>query len=1037
MPNAGSPTATISATTNVSCFGGSNGSITVTASGGAGGYTYSWSPSGGTGATASGLSANSYTVTVTDANGCTATASATITEPAALVASASSSPVLCNGGATGSATVTVSGGISGYTYSWAPSGGTGSTATGLTAGNYTVTVTDANSCTITATTAVTQPTALSITGSQVDELCNGGNTASASVTVSGGTTSYSYSWSPAPGGGQGTANATGLTAQGYTCTVTDANGCTITQTFTITEPAALSLSTSTTPSTCGNANGSATVTITGGTPTYSPVWSSTPPQNGNSATNLMAGSYTVTVTDQNGCSATSVAVINNMGSPTATMSAFTNVTCFGACDGTASITGSGGTAPYTYAWSPSPGAGQGTGSVTNLCPGTYTCTITDANGCTAFDTVSITQPPQLTISGTSSPVDCFGNATGSASVTVGGGTGAYFYAWSPSGGNAATASNLTAQTYTCTVTDSNSCTITQTLTVTEPPQLTVAIAGFNVTCYNACDGQVVVIPGGGTPNYSFAWSTGCNTAACNNICAGSYTCTVTDFNGCVATATTSVTQPIDITITTSAIDAHCNQSDGSASASATGGTGTFSYAWLPSGSGPTLTNVAAGSYSVIATDQNGCDDTVAVSVNNLNGVNASLTSVTNNTCFQSCDGAIVTGATGGNGPYVYTWSPSGGNSANASSLCAGSYTLSVSDANGCTSTVSATVTQPTAVTVTASATPAAVCAGTNIQLSASGSGGTGAISYSWNPLGAGQTQNVTPVASTTYTVTATDGNGCADSTTVAVTINPVPVAALAADVTSGCAPLCVTFADLSTVAAPGVITSWSWDFGDGNTSTSQSPSHCYNTPGNYTVILNITTADGCTSSITMPAYIAVYAMPVAAFGATPQPTTIINPVITFTDSSSNAASWLWSFGDVPNSTSTLQNPTFEYTDPTCYQVVLEVTSPDGCTDTAMQNICIGPDASIFVPNAFTPNDDGTNDIFMPVGIGIDPEHFEMWIFDRWGNLIYYTDDLAKGWNGKVQGHEDVCQIDTYVWKIKAIDVLGTKHNLVGKVSLIK
>jgi gliding motility-associated-like protein len=164
---------------------------------------------------------------------------------------------------------------------------------------------------------------------------------------------------------------------------------------------------------------------------------------------------------------------------------------------------------------------------------------------------------------------------------------------------------------------------------------------------------------------------------------------------------------------------------------------------------------------------------------------------------------------------------------------------------------------------------------------------------------------------------------------------------------------------------------------------------------------------------------------------------MMDPLITFTDSSLNASSWLWSFGDVLNSSSTLQNPTFSYSDPTCYEVVLAVSTINGCTDTATKEICIGPEVTIFVPNAFTPNGDGNNDVFQPVGLGIDPDHYEMWIFDRWGNMIFHTTDWNKGWNGKVEDGSDICQIDTYVWKIKAKDVIGDAHNLIGKVSLIK
>ncbi len=1036
--NAGGPSASISASTNISCFGASSGSATVSVTGGTGPYSYSWNSTPvQTAATATALPAGSYTVTVTDANNCVVTASVTLTQNPAITATQSQVNVLCNGACTGVATVVASGGTGSYTYLWAPSGGTGASATSLCAGNYTCTISSPTGCTITQSFIITEPPALTTTSSQVNELCNGGNTGSATVNATGGAPAYSYSWNTIPV--QTTATATGLTAGSYTCTVTDANLCTTTVSFTITQPTALIATTTFVQSTCGNANGTATVNISGGTPTYSVSWNTIPVQTTTTATGLIAGNYTVTVTDANNCTTTATVTITNAGSPTATLVSSTNVSCFGGNNGDATVTAGSGTPPYTYSWNSIPV--QTTATATALPAGNYTVTVTDANNCTATATVTITEPPALTISGTFTDADCFGNATGTASVLVGSGSPGYSYLWNSAPvQTTANATGLIAGPYTCTVTDTNGCAITQSFTITEPPQLTIAVAGFNVSCFAACDGQVVVIPNGGTPNYTFSWSTGCTAPSCNAICAGTYTVDVTDANGCLSSASTSVTEPTQIVIATSSVDAHCNQADGSAAATANGGTGTLNFQWISGPANAAYNAIPAGSYSVIVTDANGCSDTATATVNNLNGVTASLTSVTNLTCFNSGNGAIVTGATGGIAPYVYAWSaPAVSTTGSASSLSAGNYTLTVTDSSGCIATVTATVTEPADVILTASATPPAVCAGSGVQLSATGAGGTPAYNYSWlpGPL-PGNTQNIIPTATTTYSVYVTDANGCSDSTTVLVTVNPLPVALLVGDVLSGCAPLCMNFTDLSTVAAPGIIASGAWDFGDGSPlGLLQDTAHCFNDPGQYDITLNLVTTDGCTATITMPAYINVFANPVAAFSASPQPTTILNPLITFTDSSQNASTWNWSFGDLTNSTSTLQNPTFTYPDPTCYAVVLSVTSIDGCVDTTSREICIGPDVTLYVPNAFTPNDDGVNDIFYPVQIGIDPEKYEMWIFDRCGNMIFYTDDLAKGWDGHVIAGNEVAQIDTYVWRVKAVDLLGTKHNLVGKVSLVK
>jgi len=809
--------------------------------------------------------------------------------------------------------------------------------------------------------------------------------------------------------------------------------CTTTAVVNITEPPALGGTTSVTTATCGQANGSATVTPAGGTTPYSYSWSSG--GSSDTETGLTPGTYTVTVTDFNGCTFTVTATVPNAGGPTASLSAFTDVTCFGANDGTASVTVVGGTLPLTYLWTP---AGGNSANATGLGPNIYTCTVTDDNGCVSSVTVAITEPPALQITNTAqTDVSCFGGSNGSASVTASGGTGTLTYSWS-SGGTASTESNLIAGSYTCTITDANGCSIQQTFAITEPPQLTLATAGFDATCFGVCDGQVIVIPNGGVQPYQFAWDNGCTSPSCTGLCAGTYNVTVTDANGCTATGSATVNEPPQITTVMSSATAHCNQSDGSAFVVSGGGTGSHTYSWSPlGGTNDTALNLLPGTYFVTVTDVNGCQVVDSIAVANAPGVAGVLNASTNVTCFGACDGTADVLANSGTPPYTYAWLPTGGNAASATGLCAGQYTCTVTDDAGCSATVTVTITEPAQLTVTTSAN-VSICNGQNTQITANAQGGTAPYNYDWTPGPLnGANQTVSPAATTTYNITVTDANGCTAAGSTTVTVNPVPVAALSSDVQSGCEPLDVNFTDASGVALPGAIISWLWDFGDGNTSTQQNPSHTYATPGVYTVTLTVTTADGCTQTITMANYISVYAIPVAEFTAGPQPTTILNPLISFTDQSIGAATWTWSFGDVANSSSNLANPQFAYTDTICHDVVLTVTSADGCQDTVVHPVCIGPDFSIYVPNTFTPNDDGKNDIFIPVAIGLDLSTYEMWIFDRWGNLIYYTDDASKGWNGHANYGEEVAQIDTYVWKIRCRDFLEQKHDYIGHVNLIK
>ncbi len=399
--------ASVGSQTNVSCFGGSNGSATITPSVGTAPYTYSWSPSGGSSATATGLTAGSYTVTVNDAASHSTTVSVTITQPSSITTSVSSlTNVSCNGGSNGSATLgTPNGGTGPYSYSWSPSGGTAITATGLTAGAYTVTVTDANACTKTQSVTITQPSAINTsTGSQTNIACNGGSNGAASVSPSGGTPNYSYSWSPSGGT---TASATGLAAGTYVLTVTDANSCTKTRSFTITQPIALasSVSSLTNVSCNGLSNGAATISASGGTPSYSYSWS---PSGGTAATatGLSAGAYTVTITDANSCTKTQSVTITQPSALIAGTSQ-NNVTTIGGSDGSATVTPSGGTPSYSYSWSPSGGTAA---TAIGLSVGSYIVTITDANSCTKTKTFTIIQPTNHAPTASNSSVNEVQNA---------------------------------------------------------------------------------------------------------------------------------------------------------------------------------------------------------------------------------------------------------------------------------------------------------------------------------------------------------------------------------------------------------------------------------------------------------------------------------------------------------------------------------------------------------------------------------------------------------------------------------------------------
>ena len=634
----------------------------------------------------------------------------TFTTLSALSATQSQTNVSCNGGSNGSATVSATGGTGVKTYSWAPSGGTSATATGLTAGNYTCTITDGASTTITKSFTITQPTFLSVTAaSQTNLSCNGGSNGAASInTPTGGTAPYSYNWTPGTPTGDGTRTVTGLVAGTWTCTVTDANSCTATQSFTLTQPSALSVT---------------------------------------------AGSQT-------------------------------NVSCNGGSNGSATVSATGGSSGYTYSWSPSGGTSA---TATGLSAGTYICTVTDINGCTATRSFTITQPAAISVTASSQTnVSCNGGSNGSATVNVTGGTGSYTYSWSPSGGTSATATGLGAGTYTCTVTDANLCTATRSFTITQPTVL-AASAGSqtNVSCNGGSNGSATVSVTGGTTGYTYSWSpSGGTSATASGLSAGNYTVTVTDANSCTATRSFAITQPTVLAASAgSRTNVSCNGgSNGTATVNVSGGTGTYTYSWSPSGgTSATATGLIAGNYTVTVTDANSCTTTQSFTITEPSALSVTAGSQTNVSCNRGSNGSATVSVTGGTSGYTYLWSPSGGTSATATALSAGTYTCTVTDANGCTATQTFTITEPVSISAPTATSSLNYCQGaTATPLTATPLSGN---SLKWYTVATGGSGSATPITpetttpgSTDYYVAQENNLGCeSPRTLITVLVNPSPI----------------------------------------------------------------------------------------------------------------------------------------------------------------------------------------------------------------------------------------------------------------------
>ncbi|MCO6499996.1 MAG: PKD domain-containing protein, partial [Vicingus serpentipes] len=587
------------------------------------------------------------------------------------------------------------------------------------------------------------------------------------------------------------------------------------------------------------------------------------------------------------------------------------------------------------------------------------------------------------------------------------------------------------------------CVDTATVTYTVNP-LPVPDAGIDQAICIGDNATITASSTGANP-IGFTWDNGLPATAgphtVSPTATTTYTVTATDNNGCVNTDAVIITvNPLPTP------DAGVNQTiclnSSTTIRAISGGTGPFSFVWdngLPTGAGPHTVSPGVGTttYHVVVTDANGCvnNDSVSVTVNPIPTINAG-----NDTTI--CEGQSATlMATGAGVGGTYQWKDlttglplAAGASLlvqpTAANTC---YEVTGTDAVGCFSTdvVCVTVEQAPVIGFNVSD----VCHGTTSTFNNTT---TGAATYSWT-FGDGNSSNVfspqhvyTDTGTYTVTLTATSTAGCVSTITQTTRVNYTPSPLFSGDVLENCPPFNTYFSNFTNTPIDPSF-DYLWDFGDGKISRDTTPTHLYTKTGTYTVTLTVTTPQGCPAVYTMVDYVTVYPVPDAQFTADPSIVDIYNPLINFTDLSIGADRWFWDFGDTKGAIE--QHPVHIYTDTGSFTVWLRVENSFGCEDSISKSVVVKDVYTFYAPNAFTPDGDGVNDIFLPQGHAIDEDEYTLYIFDRWGELIHETHDYYEGWNGTYKGTP--VQIDTYVWKVDLQDIYGANHKYIGRVNIVK
>jgi gliding motility-associated-like protein len=562
-------------------------------------------------------------------------------------------------------------------------------------------------------------------------------------------------------------------------------------------------------------------------------------------------------------------------------------------------------------------------------------------------------------------------------------------------------------------------------------------------------GTVTANPTSGLPPYTFNWpALGQTTQTVNGVYAGTYLVQMTDATGCTSNATVVVGDtPASFSGTTTVVSCP-GGADGSATAVMTPPLGNITYQWddPAAQTTATATGLSAGTYNCIVTSDIGCQGVVSVTVSEIPGMIGSISNQSDVTCNSSNDGVIQVTVTQGTPAYTYSWDNSVSTSNIANDLYAGTHTVTITDANGCTIDVTGTIGEPSRLMVIYVTPDSMICAEDDITLSAIGTGGSSPYTFTWlengTPIGTGTSITVDPAfTNTQYCVVLSEACGSPTHDSCMVVTFPTPIdPSITPNKLEDCIPGFFEFANTSTNG--GEIATTYFEFSDGTSimeTGADSTSNTFEIPNFYSCNMTITSIYGCVYTGSFNNIIEVKPLPVADFTFSSNPATFFETSIQLQDRSSvDVIDWEWFSPGSSPMTSTSQNPVFTFPEGEVgtYPVTLMVTTEHGCTDTVTYIMNVVSDILFYAPNTFTPDDDEYNQSWGVFVEGIDIYHFDLYIFNRWGEMIWESHDKDAKWDG-TYGGEPVPQ-GTYVWRASAKDKYNDgKYEFQGHINVIR